>query len=779
MTKFTQGISIIISVFSHEKELNNLLKQILSMNTSYKGNYEIIVIADGDDVKIDPSNKSENVHYYKREKNFGSGLSRHFGVLKSKFDIVVFIDADISLECDLLGLIETNLINDNELSGIIGVVDKEPINRELLSARYIAEETNHYGSECKVLKHNFFIGQCGSIKKKVYLKNLGFYHRIIDDMEFNSRLNKDFLIKTISTIKYKHYYPTFFLQFKKFFLRSYFYSQLEKKPFSPWFSVLRKFSTISTFGTVIFSILSLINNFFIPFFTLSLAFYLFSCKEIFKFGSNFFDNFLYIFVKFFFQTSIGFGYSLGLTKKYLTSIFHYLVYKSGPFRIYLRYSKPTYLILYVTGRCNSKCSYCFQWDILNEVSRVRKELTLTDYVSFAKKLGPIEHITLGGGEPTLRNDLADIAISFYKYTKVRNISMPTNGIRPDFLEKHVEKILKECPKLTLKISLSIDGTGKEHDKLRGVLGNYERIIESDKVLRLLRQKYKNLYYIINSCFLSQNENNILSTIKKNREIFDHDIQVSTFVRGTLADEESKKVDINKYFEMVDYLENIQTIEKKSNNYNLELLHQGLQIESRSAIKNIMLKGEGKYSCSAGKNMIVMDELGNINPCEILPSKFGYGNIKNYNMDINELYKDQKIKKIQKRIKDEKCFCTWECAQLNSTVYSISGIYNMIKQSIKILNRRKKIIKMGKDISFENYKKHFLKDSKPIDDYDKYVHPMVKEGTDLNPFNLKDQINDKNEIINKSGMNKNELDKKKIKWLKPVKAGKIPESYKYK
>ena len=193
----------------------------------------------------------------------------------------------------------------------------------------------------------------------------------------------------------------------------------------------------------------------------------------------------------------------------------------------------------------------------------------------------------------------------------------------------------------------------------------------------------------------------------------------------------------------------------------------------------MLKGEGKYSCSAGKNMIVMDELGNINPCEILPSKFGYGNIKNYNMDINELYKDQKIKKIQKRIKDEKCFCTWECAQLNSTVYSISGIYNMIKQSIKILNRRKKIIKMGKDISFENYKKHFLKDSKPIDDYDKYVHPMVKEGTDLNPFNLREQITDKNEIINMSGMNKNELDKKKKKWLKPVKAGKISESYKYK
>ena len=779
MTTINKGISIIISVFKQEKELNNLLKQILSNETNYKGNYEVIIVADGEQVKINSSINLENVHYFKREKNFGSGLSRHFGVLKSKFDIIVFIDADTELECDLLDIVEKNLRNDSELSGIIGVVDKVPINKKSISARYLASETNYYGLECKKLNHSFFIAQCGAIKKEVYFKNLGFYHKIIDDMEFSSRLNINTNIKTLKNLRYKHAYSNFFGICKKFFFRTYHFSQLEKKPFSPWFTKLRKLSTLSSFAVVIFSFLSIINTIFVPIIFLSGIFYLFSCKEIIKFADNKTESFTYIFLKFFFQTSIGLGYAIGSVKNYLIKIFYFIAYKSGPFRIYLRYSKPTYLILYVTGRCNSKCSYCFQWDILNVGSRVKKELTLENYISFAKKLGPIEHITLGGGEPTLRNDLADIAISFYKYAKVRNISMPSNGIRPDFLEKHVEKILKECPKLTLKVSLSIDGTEKDHDYLRGVLGNYERIIESDKVLRLLRKKYKNLYYIINTCFLGQNEKNILNTIKRNKEIFDHDIQVSTFVRGTLADEDSKKVDINKYFEMVDYLENIQTIEKKSNNYNLELLHQGLQIESRAAIKNVMLKGKGKYPCSAGKNMIVMDELGNINPCEILPSKFGYGNIKNYNMDVNELYKDQKIKKIQARIKNEKCFCTWECAQLNSTVYSFSGIFNMFKQSIKILNRRKKIAKMGENISFENYKKYFLKESKPIDDYDKYIHPMVKEGKELNPFNIKEQITDQNEITNTIGMNESELEKKKKQWLKPVKAGNMPESYKYK
>ena len=469
-------------------------------------------------------------------------------------------------------------------------------------------------------------------------------------MEFSSRLQKNIQIQTIKDLKFKHNYSNLFANLKKLFLRSFFFSQLSKKPFSPWFSKIRKLSVVSSFLTFLFLPLVFFESKFlyIPGFFFSI--YLTTCLELLKFKNKSLKKLMFLPVKFFLQISIGFGYSLGLTKKIFQDLISYLIIKSGPFRIYLKHKKPTYLILYVTGKCNSKCSYCFQWDILNIKSRIKKELTLKEYQLFAENLGPIEHLTLGGGEPTLRQDLSDIAITFYKKCSVRNISMPSNGIRPDLLEYHVEKILKNCPKLVLKVSLSIDGYKDEHDKLRGVLGNYERLIESDKVLRSLRKKYNNLYYIINTVFTGQNQNNVLNTIKKNKENFDHDIQVSTFVRGSLADEKSKEVNINKYFEIVDYLENIQALENKSKSYALETLHQGLQIESRSAIKHVMTKGEGKYSCTAGKSMLVMDELGNVNPCEILPSKFGYGNIRNYNLNINLMWKEQKIKKFKKELK---------------------------------------------------------------------------------------------------------------------------------
>ena len=46
----------------------------------------------------------------------------------------------------------------------------------------------------------------GLLKKSVYLDNTGFYHRIIDDMEFSSRLNSTIKIKTINNLIFKHSY---------------------------------------------------------------------------------------------------------------------------------------------------------------------------------------------------------------------------------------------------------------------------------------------------------------------------------------------------------------------------------------------------------------------------------------------------------------------------------------------------------------------------------------------------------------------------------------------
>ena len=71
---------------------------------------------------------------------------------------------------------------------------------------------------------------------------------------------------------------------------------------------------------------------------------------------------------------------------------------------------------------------------------------------------------------------------------------------------------------------------------------------------------------------------------------------------------------------------------------------------------------------------------------------------------------------------------------------------MFKHALKIDDRRKTIKKMGNNISLQN-KKAFYEKRKNITEMDKYVHPMINEGNDLNPFNIKYEISEKNEVIN--------------------------------
>ena len=119
----SKGISIVIANYNQTKELNKLLLSISAVTKNFKGSFEIIIVADGKLIEVD--NKflnQDNVKYFQNNKNLGSGLTRHFGVLKSKYDIIFFIDSDAEINCDFLNIIESNL-RDKPIDGIIGVAD--------------------------------------------------------------------------------------------------------------------------------------------------------------------------------------------------------------------------------------------------------------------------------------------------------------------------------------------------------------------------------------------------------------------------------------------------------------------------------------------------------------------------------------------------------------------------------------------------------------------------------------------------------------------------------
>lgn len=125
-----------------------------------------------------------------------------------------------------------------------------------------------------------------------------------------------------------------------------------------------------------------------------------------------------------------------------------------------------YIIL--TEECNLSCPYCIREFDTNS----KKFISLEEIIFTFKKLSRYHNqfqIVLSGGEPTLHPDFTTII----KEAKERFplVSIASNGTNIDFFKNSISKLNG------IHIQISIDGSKKIHNKLRGS-NSFEKSIES-------------------------------------------------------------------------------------------------------------------------------------------------------------------------------------------------------------------------------------------------------------------------------------------------------------
>jgi len=113
--------------------------------------------------------------------------------------------------------------------------------------------------------------------------------------------------------------------------------------------------------------------------------------------------------------------------------------------------------LEVTKRCNARCDFCDYWQ-----ESPPKELE--DYVEVVKKLRPLS-VSLTGGEPLLRKDLAEVIASLRRNFGFLFLSLVTNG---SLLTR--EGGLELWNRGLDEMSISLDYPDGRHDRERGLPG---------------------------------------------------------------------------------------------------------------------------------------------------------------------------------------------------------------------------------------------------------------------------------------------------------------------
>jgi MoaA/NifB/PqqE/SkfB family radical SAM enzyme len=130
----------------------------------------------------------------------------------------------------------------------------------------------------------------------------------------------------------------------------------------------------------------------------------------------------------------------------------------------------------VTYRCNSKCVMCSAKTLMNNKKNANKKEMTPEQISMvwkqAVRLGAI-HVNLTGGEPTVRNTKEIEKIIKLLNAEGAIVSMVTNSI---FLTKEMLSGFCFAGLNTLQLSLeSMDSI--EHDSVRGMAGNYFKVME--------------------------------------------------------------------------------------------------------------------------------------------------------------------------------------------------------------------------------------------------------------------------------------------------------------
>lgn len=113
----------------------------------------------------------------------------------------------------------------------------------------------------------------------------------------------------------------------------------------------------------------------------------------------------------------------------------------------------------VTYRCNARCTMCNRY---KAPSKQEEEIS----IETIKKLPKMYFTNITGGEPFIREDLADIVRELYK--KSDRIVISTNG----FFTDRILKLCEEFPNVGIRIS--IEGLEQTNNEIRGLENGFNR-----------------------------------------------------------------------------------------------------------------------------------------------------------------------------------------------------------------------------------------------------------------------------------------------------------------
>ena len=323
---------------------------------------------------------------------------------------------------------------------------------------------------------------------------------------------------------------------------------------------------------------------------------------------------------------------------------------------------PLNLTFSVTNICQSRCKTCNIWELYSKHPEKRdQELSLHEIEKIFRSMGHIYVFNISGGEPFLRSDFTGIIKLACRYLTPGIIHIPTNAIAVDPVEKKVQKILRflktDFPSVHLTVKPSLDHIGNKHDEIRGIPGNFQKVMTLYQRLKALQPGFPNFHVELGTVISTWNVNHI-------EEIASFVTSLGTdSYRNEIAEQRSEmfntKHDItpsaDDYEQAVDYF--VHQI--KANMRNRLFFHRitsAFRLVYYALAIRILREERQIIPCYAGISNAHLSPYGDIWACCTLGYDKSMGNLRDHNYDFKAIWNSQDAKEIRIDIRNGACHC---------------------------------------------------------------------------------------------------------------------------
>ncbi len=286
----------------------------------------------------------------------------------------------------------------------------------------------------------------------------------------------------------------------------------------------------------------------------------------------------------------------------------------------------------LTYRCNSRCSTCSIWQ---HPTLPREEVSLRTLDKIPRG---IANLNLTGGEPTLREDLADIVDLLHP--RAAKLEISSNGLRP----QRLEAIVRRYP--DIKIRFSLEGFEATNDRIRGEKDGFKTKVRG--LLRLQELGGKDLGFAIT---IQDDNGEDLVGLYEFAENHCFELATSTLHNGfQFHKSDNVPYDRARVARRIEELIAAQLKTRSVKNWFRAYLNLGLIAK--------VLGQERLLPCSAGTHFVFIDPWSDVYACNVRPD-LKLGNLEARSWE--EIYDGEPARQVRQKVSQ----CAQNCWMVGS------------------------------------------------------------------------------------------------------------------